>query len=174
MKVAGLDLIGVSATIQYDLDVWGHRSVDCPIYCHVRGTNGRACAIPDRGVDWDVFERTVQMRVGRIRWAPRCEVAGSFTDVIIRSAGMSGSNTAKVVLRVQWWNEELNRMRGETARIWQRTKARGGTVNWRRDWSTLGLGRRTAEGCVKQTAYQANCGGGNVDPWGLPGRPGAM
>ncbi|GBP96988.1 hypothetical protein EVAR_89965_1 [Eumeta japonica] len=27
----------------------------------------------DRGVDWDVFERTVQMRVGRIRWAPPCE-----------------------------------------------------------------------------------------------------
>ncbi|GBP96665.1 Retrovirus-related Pol polyprotein from type-1 retrotransposable element R1 [Eumeta japonica] len=31
----------------------------------------------DRGVDWDVFERTVQMRVGRIRWgAPAAKVAG--------------------------------------------------------------------------------------------------
>ncbi|GBP96681.1 hypothetical protein EVAR_90006_1 [Eumeta japonica] len=72
----------------------------------------------DRGVDWDVFERTVQMRVGRIRWgAPAAKVAGSFTDVIIRSAREClGVIRPRSFYGYEWWNEELNRMRGETAK----------------------------------------------------------
>ncbi|GBP96999.1 hypothetical protein EVAR_89976_1 [Eumeta japonica] len=73
---------------------------------------------------------------------------------------MSGSNTARSFYGYEL-NEELNRMRGETAKRGNlaEQKARGGTVNWRRDWSTLGLGRRTAEGCVKyKQLISANCG----------------
>ncbi|GBP97344.1 Retrovirus-related Pol polyprotein from type-1 retrotransposable element R1 [Eumeta japonica] len=98
----------------------------------------------DRGVDWDEFERTVQMRVGRIQ---------SFYGY-------------------EWWNEELNRIRGETAKkrkVWQRTKARGGDREPEARLVYLraraAYRRRMRE---TQTAYFRQIAeSGNVDPWGI-------
>ncbi|GBP63893.1 Retrovirus-related Pol polyprotein from type-1 retrotransposable element R1 [Eumeta japonica] len=72
----------------------------------------------DRGVDWDEFKRVVQVRIGRIRWgAPAAKVAGSLTDVIIRSAREClGLIKLRSYYRYGWWNEELDRMRGMTAK----------------------------------------------------------
>ncbi|GBP97337.1 hypothetical protein EVAR_103850_1 [Eumeta japonica] len=70
----------------------------------------------DRGVDWDEFERVVQVRVGRIRWAPRCEGGG-----IVHRCDHQICQRVSGVIRPrlamnEWWNEELDRMRGMTAK----------------------------------------------------------
>ncbi|GBP63882.1 Retrovirus-related Pol polyprotein from type-1 retrotransposable element R1 [Eumeta japonica] len=128
----------------------------------------------DRGVDWDEFERTVQVRVDRIQWgASAAKVAGSFTDVIIRSAREClGVIRPRSFYGYEWWNEELNRMRGETAKkrkVWQRTKARGGDrepearlVYLRARAAYRRRMRETQTVYFKQIAES-----GNVDPWGI-------
>ncbi|GBP96683.1 hypothetical protein EVAR_90008_1 [Eumeta japonica] len=69
--------------------------------------------------NWDVLTYC-SMRVGR-RWGAPPRAGEVRSDVIIRSARMSGSNTAKVVLRVRVVTGV--KQIGETAKrkVWQRT-----------------------------------------------------
>ncbi|GBP05078.1 Retrovirus-related Pol polyprotein from type-1 retrotransposable element R1 [Eumeta japonica] len=129
----------------------------------------------DRGVDWDEFERVVQVRVGRIRWgaAPAAKVAGSFTDVIISSAREClGVIRPRSYYGYEWWNEELDRMRGMTAKkrkIWQRAKVRGGDyeVDARLAFLRARSAYRRRMRDIQTAYFRQIAESGNVDPWGM-------
>ncbi|GBP77290.1 Retrovirus-related Pol polyprotein from type-1 retrotransposable element R1 [Eumeta japonica] len=128
----------------------------------------------DRGVDWDEFERVVQVRVGRIRWgAPAAKVTGSFTNVIIRSAREClGVIKPRSYYGYEWWNEELDRMRDMTAKkrkIWQRAKVRGEDceVNARLAFLKARAAYRRRMRAIQTAHFRQIAESGNVDPWDM-------
>lgn len=128
----------------------------------------------ERGVDWTLFETTLQYRIGRLRVRRSAEeICEQYSEILTRTAeNCLGTRKKADTGGYEWWTPELDslsRVVYNARRAWQRSRRVGGDSE-----SHLHDLLRSARSSYKSAMKDAELAhfrriadSGNEDPWGL-------